>query len=141
MPQLAKAWRGTWVSSQRLRLGCGGESPRFLATRQWLVTRALALQLRRKGFLQRQQVVKQIKYLLRGGKKYSHVDRHTDRLRGRTPELHPCCSLNYFYGAFLPFFPLASFTCFTVHIWHISGSSHVCTYVLAKIDFTEKVSG
>ena len=32
-PQLAKAWRGTWVSSQRLRLGCGGESPRFLATR------------------------------------------------------------------------------------------------------------
>ena len=32
-PQLAEAWRGTWVSSQRLRLDCGGESPRFLATR------------------------------------------------------------------------------------------------------------
>ena len=59
-----------------------------------------------------------------------HVDRHTGRLRGSGPELLPRGTLNHLHGAFLLVF-LWPFWCapFTVHIWYISGPSHVCTCI------------
>ena len=37
-----------------------------------------------------------------------HVDRHRGRLRGRVPELHPHCTLSYFYEGITSRFPLAN---------------------------------
>ena len=67
--------------------------------------------------------------VLRGKKSTVHVNRHTGRLRERE-------SLNSWWFELLLWgtssgFPSAShfwFAWFTVHIWYISGSSHVCTH-------------
>ena len=53
---------------------------------------------------------------------------HTSGLREHAAELHPCGSLNYFYGAFfqISFGQSFWFAWFTVHILYISRSSHGC---------------
>ena len=70
------------------------------------------------------------------------VDRHLGRLR--VPELHPRGSLNYFYGVFLMGFPLTNHLICLVHSPHLIDLRIfpcVCTHLLAKMDFTEKVYG
>ena len=42
------------------------------------------------------------KYLLRAKKSTVCADRYVGARSKRVAELHPCGSLNYFYGAFLP---------------------------------------
>ena len=68
-------------------LGGGGESVRSEPLDQWSVTRALALRLCRKEFLQRQEVVKQVMCLLREKKSTARVDRHTGKLKEREEEM------------------------------------------------------
>ena len=65
------AWSRVSVPHQRLSLGCSSECG--ILTLRWEASdKALALQLCRNEFPQRQKIVKQVKYLLRG--KRVHVD-------------------------------------------------------------------
>ena len=61
------------------------------------MTRALALQLCRKEFPQRQEVVKEVKYLLREKKCIAHVDRYTGRLRERAAPLVFVTYMGHFF--------------------------------------------
>ena len=88
-----------------LEIGLGHDSG---STRSWSldqgsVTRALALQLCRKKFPQRWNIMKQIKYLSRGKRvQYVWIETRTDS--ERATELQPHDGLNHFYRAFRPDF-------------------------------------
>ena len=66
------------------------------------------------------------------------MDRYLGAFGVREAESHPCGSLNYFYGAFLP----------VILIYLVHSSYFACLriltcvymHLLAKKDFTEKVS-
>ena len=126
----AKDWAGSqWWKHQ------------ILGTRPVVSDKGPGFQLCRKEFPQRQNVVKQI--FTKRKKSTVSMDRHKGRLRERVPESFPFSGLSYFYGIFFPIsFGQSSWLAwFIVHIWHISGSSHVCAHISQPRDFTKKASG
>ena len=69
------------------------------------------------------------------------VDRHTGRFKERVPESHPCSSLDYFYGVFLPGFVWSSILICLVHspyLVYLRILPGVCVHLLAKMDPTER---
>ena len=104
----------------------------MLASNPVVSDKALALWLCRKEFPQRQKVVKQIKYLLRGGKNkkyiwYMWIDTGVDS----ESLSHTLVAMGITFIGHLfqvSFRQSFRFFWFTVHIWYILGSSHVCTH-------------
>ena len=72
---LTLQWLEQGLSSQT---SGGGENTIFQSLEQWSVTGALALQLCRKEFPQRQKVMKQIKYVLKGKIQDMWIDTQAD---------------------------------------------------------------
>ena len=95
---------GALAPSQRLRLGLSGKSTEPSPLDRWVVT-SWFLSFAEENS-KRQQVVKQMRSLLRKGVQYVWID--TSRLGGRVPESHLCSSLSYLYAAFSSGFPLTS---------------------------------
>ena len=119
----------------------GGDSSRSQPLEQWSVTREsvkwkpLVLQKRTSP---KKESSEASKVFIKRGKKAQYV--WTDHEVERVTELHPCGSLNDFYGVFCPCFLWPIILICRVHrsFWYIVG---VHTHLLAKMDFTKKASG
>ena len=108
------------------------------------MTRVLVLGLCRKEFPQRQKVVKQVKYLLKGKTSTARVHGRMGGFRERVAELCSHGSWHYFYGAFLPVFLWPIILICLVHDpYLVSLRIPPCVRMrlLAKMDFTKKASG
>ena len=124
------------VPSRRLRLGCVGESTKSLSLDQWSVTRALALQLCRKEFLQRWKVVKQVKCLLRS-KIVQSVWKDTRVLSGREScWVAPSWQLESLLWGISSRFPLANRLNFpgSLSIFGISQDPPMCAHTSLSQD-------
>ena len=146
-------WSGVTSACNGLEWGLGSQpgtevvwwrwKHQVLATRPVVSDKGPGLWLWRKEFPQRWKVVKQV---FIGRKKYSTCGQTHGQTQRASPwfaESHPCGSVNYFYGTFLPSFlcPIILICLVTVCIWDISGSSHVCSYISATMDSTAKACG
>ena len=132
---LSLQWLEQGLSSQTSR---GGENTRFQSLEQWWVTRALALQLCRKEFPQRQKVTKQVKYVLKG----IHVDRHTGRLRER-PWVAPSRHFRSLTWGISPGFTLAILMCpiHSSYVVYLRTLPCVHMHLLAKMDLKKSCMG
>ena len=105
----------------------------ILASSPWSVTWTLALRLWRKEFPQRWKAVA-VSQIIKRKNITVHVDRHTGRLRRKVTELLSYAFMVIWIILMGYFFQISFgwsfwFAWFTVHIWYISESFHVCTAI------------
>ena len=138
-PWSAGAWRRTAISSQKLRSSCSRESTESQSLDQQSVTSPWPVSCVETNFPREKENSETNEVFLRSKKSKSTLARHS-----REPKENHALVVVWitYMGHFfrVSFSQSSCFAWFRVHICFISGSSHVCGHLLAKMDSREEAS-